>query len=166
MTDDEMYYDSASELSGSDEDEDMIDGTQGDNDSGEVTFLAVASVCPLRLPTIPDSSPDDGDISDDDYAFNAELSALKGKGKATPFHQVESKSLSVQDIESDMKKDAEYVAGIFGVSVRAPSVYLLPSNSVDSIRLNDVPHHIYIYITSSKVECSIPSFKAYAMEQG
>ncbi len=34
MSDNEMYYDSASDLSGSDEDEDMIDGTQEENDSG------------------------------------------------------------------------------------------------------------------------------------
>ncbi|KAF8325245.1 uncharacterized protein EI90DRAFT_3291852 [Cantharellus anzutake] len=84
MSDDEMYYDSASEGSFRSDDEDMIDGTQDDNSAQR----------------------------------------LKGKGKARPFHEVESQSLSVQNLESDMKKDAEHVAGIFGVSLSAAYILL------------------------------------------
>jgi len=98
MSDDEMYdeFSSGEGSVRSDDDEDMIDGTQESNS---------------------DSSPDDGEMSDDDdYNFDADLSVMKGKARQRGF-DVEAESLSVQDIEAIMKRDAEHVSGIFGAPV-------------------------------------------------
>ena len=53
---------------------------------------------------------------EDDYNFDADLNAIKGKAKQRAF-DVEAESLSVQEIESAMKRDAEHVSGIFGAPV-------------------------------------------------
>lgn len=60
---------------------------------------------------------------DDDFAFDSVIPD-KGKSKQKPF-EVEAQSMSAQELEAAMRKEAEYVSNIFGSDVRSLST--LPS---------------------------------------
>lgn len=54
-------------------------------------------------------------MSDDDFAFDSVIPD-KGKSKQKSF-EVEAQSMSAQELESTMRKEAEYVSSIFGGDV-------------------------------------------------
>lgn len=78
----------------------------------------VHRVCALVDLSVVDSSPaeDGGDMSDDDYDNFDTVITDKGKSKQKAF-EVEAESMTPKELETAMRKEAEYVAGIFGSDV-------------------------------------------------
>lgn len=68
-------------------------------------------------------------MSEDDLDFGA-LVPDKGKGKAHKSFEVEAESLAPKDLEASMRKDAEYVSGLFGADVSIPLSSRIQSISI------------------------------------
>lgn len=102
------------------------------------------NVLSLGLPSYwtIDSSPADDGMSDDDFAFETVMPD-KGKAKQKSF-DVEAESMSPKDLEATMRKEAEYVASLFGADVSTlsfsadrPFPYIIMLTHVD-ILLSDI----------------------------